>query len=76
MKTTLNRRDWLKRGSLTAAGVMAVPFLSYGAYADQPIVIDAQGNVPYTPFFKEYLPDIYARLFCYLFGFRELCCFD
>lgn len=56
MKTTLNRRDWLKRGTLTAAGVMAAPYLTYGAFADKPVVIDGQGNLPYTPFFKEYLP--------------------
>ncbi|MEO9891420.1 aminotransferase class I/II-fold pyridoxal phosphate-dependent enzyme [Aurantibacter sp.] len=53
---TLNRRDWLKRGTLTAASVVAAPYLSFGANADQPIKLDAQGNVPYTPFFKEYLP--------------------
>ncbi|AZQ59291.1 histidinol-phosphate aminotransferase family protein [Maribacter sp. MJ134] len=56
MKTTVNRRDWLKRGVLTAAGVMAAPYLTYGAFPSQPIKMDAQGNIPYTPFFKEYLP--------------------
>ena len=56
MKTKLNRRDWLKRGTLTAAGIMAAPYLSHGAYADTPIQLDAEGNLPYTPFFKEYLP--------------------
>lgn len=56
MKTTVNRRDWLKRGVLTAAGVMAAPYLTYGAFPTQPINLDAKGNIPYTPFFKEYLP--------------------
>lgn len=56
MKTTVNRRDWLKRGVLTAAGVMAAPYLTYGAFPTQPIAFDKQGNIPYTPFFKEYLP--------------------
>lgn len=56
MKTKVNRRDWLKRGALTAAGVMAAPYLTYGAFPTQPIKLDAQGNIPYTPFFKEYLP--------------------
>lgn len=56
MKTTVNRRDWLKRGVLTAAGVMAAPYLVQGAFSNQPIVLDAQGNMPLTPFFKEYLP--------------------
>jgi len=56
MKTKVNRRDWLKKGALTAAGVMAAPYLSYGAFPTQPITLDAEGNIPYTPFFKEYLP--------------------
>jgi histidinol-phosphate aminotransferase len=56
MNTNVNRRDWLKRGVLTAAGVMAAPYLSYGAFPAQPINMDSQGNIPYTPFFKEYLP--------------------
>ncbi len=62
MKTTVNRRDWLKRGALTAAGVVAAPYLSYGgAFPLQPITLDSQGNVPYTPFFKEYLPNAVAE---------------
>ncbi len=56
MKTTVNRRDWLKKGVLSAAGVMAAPYLTYGAFPSQPIALDANGNIPYTPFFKEYLP--------------------
>ena len=56
MKTTVNRRDWLKRGVLTAAGVMASPYLAQGAFSNRTIRLDAQGNLPYTPFFKEYLP--------------------
>ncbi|MGO4918495.1 pyridoxal phosphate-dependent aminotransferase [Maribacter spongiicola] len=56
MKTNVYRRDWLKRGVLTAAGVMAAPYLTYGAFPSQPISLDAKGNIPYTPFFKEYLP--------------------
>lgn len=56
MKNNVNRRDWLKRGVLTAAGVMAAPYLTYGAFPGQPVRIDTNGNIPYTPFFKEYLP--------------------
>lgn len=56
MKTKVNRRDWLKRGVLTAAGVMAAPYLAQGAFSNRTIMVDAQGNLPYTPFFKEYLP--------------------
>ncbi len=56
MKTTVNRRDWLKRGALTAAGLMAAPYLAQGAFSNRTILLDRQGNLPYTPFFKEYLP--------------------
>jgi len=57
MKTTsVNRRDWLKKGMLTAAGVMAAPYLTHGAFPSSPIKLDVEGNIPYTPFFKEYLP--------------------
>ena len=51
---TLDRRAWLKRGALTAAGAIAAPYLSYGAFGNEPVTIDAQGNLPYTPFFKEW----------------------
>ncbi len=57
MKTKLNRRDWLKRGTLTAAGIMAAPYLAQGAFSNRSIALDTQGNLPYTPFFKEYLPN-------------------
>ena len=57
MKTTVNRRDWLKRSVLTAAGVMAAPYLTHGAFSNQPISLDKEGNLPYTPFFKEFLPN-------------------
>lgn len=51
---TLNRRAWLKRGALTAAGAMVMPHLSFG---ETPMVrpqIDAQGRTLYSPFFKEF----------------------
>jgi len=56
MKTAINRRDWFKRGSLMAAGFVAAPYLSYGAFSTEPLIMDSEGNLPYTPFFKEYLP--------------------
>lgn len=56
MKTKVNRRDWLKRGVISAAGVMAAPYLTYGAFPTQKINLDSKGNIPYTPFFKEFLP--------------------
>lgn len=58
METKLDRRDWLKRGMITAAGVMAAPYLSYGANPmTTPITFDLQGNSIYSPFFKEFVPD-------------------
>lgn len=56
MKTTTNRREWLKRGVLTTAGFMVAPYLTYGAFPTQSLTLNAQGNIAYTPFFKEYLP--------------------
>ncbi len=61
METMVNRRDWLKRGVLTAAGVMAAPYLTYGAFPSQPLALDAKGNISYTPFFKEFLPHASLR---------------
>ena len=59
---TLDRRSWLKKGALTAAGAMAMPHLSFGIseMPKAPLALDAQGNAIYTPFFKEFLPD-YSR---------------
>lgn len=55
---TLDRRAWLKRGALTAAGAMVMPHLSFGIseMPKAPLALDAQGNAIYTPFFKEFLP--------------------
>lgn len=55
--TTLNRRDWIKKGMLTAGGVMAVPYLSFAESSTTPLQLDAQGDAIYSPFFKEYLPE-------------------
>ncbi len=66
MKTTLNRRDWLKRGVLTAAGAMVMPHLSFGEAPRVKLSFDAQGKTLYSPFFKEYnaeyFPDTKALL--------------
>ena len=61
METMVNRRDWLKKGVLTAAGVMAAPYLTYGAFPSQPLALDAKGNISYNPFFKEFLPHASLR---------------
>ena len=55
--TNLNRRDWLKRGLLTAGGVIAAPYVSFADTASAPLQLDKQGNAIYSPFFKEYLVD-------------------
>lgn len=58
MKTTqLNRRDWLKKGMLTAGGVMAAPYFSFAETSTTPIQLDINGDAIYSPFFKEYLPE-------------------
>ena len=59
---TLDRRAWLKRGALTAAGAMVMPHLSFGETPKAPLVFDAQGKAVYTPFFKEFLPDNYREM--------------
>lgn len=57
MKTTrLNRRDWLKKGMLTAGGVMAAPYFSFAETSTAPLQLDQNGDAIYSPFFKEYLP--------------------
>jgi len=58
----LDRRAWLKRGALTAAGAMVMPHLSFGETPKAPLVLDAQGKAVYTPFFKEFLPDNYREV--------------
>ncbi|MDT0538544.1 MULTISPECIES: pyridoxal phosphate-dependent aminotransferase [Croceitalea] len=57
MRTTrLNRRDWLKKGMLTAGGVMAAPYFSFAETSTAPLQLDQNGDAIYSPFFKEYLP--------------------
>ena len=58
----LDRRAWLKRGALTAAGAMVMPHLSFGETPKAPLVFDAEGKAVYTPFFKEFLPDNYREM--------------
>nr|WP_299072257.1 histidinol-phosphate transaminase [uncultured Allomuricauda sp.] len=60
--TTIDRRAWLKRGALTAAGAVMLPHLSFGETPKAPVLLDANGDAIYTPFFKEFLPDNYREL--------------
>lgn len=54
---TTNRRNWLKTGLLATGGMAMAPHLSLGEMARAPLKFDKQGNVLYSPFFKEYVPD-------------------
>ncbi|HEA19366.1 MAG TPA: histidinol-phosphate aminotransferase family protein [Pricia antarctica] len=56
---TLNRRTWLKRGALTAAGAMIMPQFSFGETPRAKLKFDAQGRTLYSPFFKEYNASIF-----------------
>lgn len=52
----LNRRNWLKKSAITAGGLMAAPYLGFSkTNSNVPVTLDKQGNILYSPFFKEYL---------------------
>lgn len=51
----VNRRNWLKTGLLTMGGMAIAPHMSLGEMARAPIPRDAQGNLMYSPFFKEHI---------------------
>ncbi|NHF58879.1 histidinol-phosphate aminotransferase family protein [Flavobacteriaceae bacterium TP-CH-4] len=53
----LNRRDWIKRGFLTAGGVTLFPYVTFAETAKVPVQLDVNGDAVYSPFFKEYLPE-------------------
>ncbi len=52
--STLDRRAWLKRGALTAAGALVMPHLSFGETPRAQLKLDNRGRTCYSPFFKEY----------------------
>ncbi|WP_422858052.1 pyridoxal phosphate-dependent aminotransferase [Flagellimonas sp. S174] len=52
----ISRRDWLKKGAITAGGILATPYLGYSENLKAPLVLDTNGDAIYSPFFKEYLP--------------------
>ena len=52
----ISRRDWLKKGAITAGGVLAAPYLGYSENLKAPLTLDSNGDAIYSPFFKEYLP--------------------
>lgn len=51
----LQRRAWLKKGLLTAGGLMAAPYVGFAKNETLPLLLDKEGNAPYSPLFKEYL---------------------
>ncbi len=53
----LSRRDWLKKGAITAGGLLATPYLGFSENMKVPSHLDTDGNAIYSPFFKEYLPN-------------------
>lgn len=54
---TINRRNWIKTGILTAGGVLASPYLGFSKSSSLPLQLDRHGDAIYSPFFKEYLTD-------------------
>ncbi|MFC4094407.1 pyridoxal phosphate-dependent aminotransferase [Euzebyella saccharophila] len=55
----LNRRAWLKRGALTAAGAMVMPHLTFGETPMTQLKYDSEGRSLYSPFFKEFNANIF-----------------
>lgn len=60
--TNINRRDWLRKSMLTAGGAMALPYFGLAETPRMPLQLDAKGNAVYSPFFKEYLPNLETGL--------------
>ncbi|MDO6821120.1 histidinol-phosphate transaminase [Zobellia sp. 1_MG-2023] len=56
---TLDRRAWLKRGMLTAAGAMVIPHVTFGKSNAKGLHINAKGQTLYSPFFKEYNANVF-----------------
>lgn len=54
----INRRNWLKTSALTAGGFLAAPYLGFSRNETLPLTLDEAGNAVYSPFFKEFLPDV------------------
>lgn len=57
--STLDRRAWLKRGALTAAGALVMPNLSFGETPRAQLKFDKRGRTLYSPFFKEYNASVF-----------------
>lgn len=56
--TNINRRDWIRKSMLTAGGAMALPYFGLAETPRMPLQLDTKGNAIYSPFFKEYLPNL------------------
>ncbi len=64
MITSMNRRQLLKTGLLTAGGISVLPFASHGERA--PLRLVSKGRLDYSPLYKEFVlpedkPDIPVR---------------
>lgn len=46
----------MKSSALTLGAATLLPYLSYGETPKAAIKLDARGNFPYSPFFKEFVP--------------------
>ena len=57
---TLDRRAWLNRGMLTAAGAVIIPNVTFGKSNARGLHINAKGQTLYSPFFKEYNAEGFA----------------
>ena len=57
-QNSFNRRDWLRTSLLSAGGALALPHLSFASSANYTVTLDADKNAIYSPFFKEYLPEL------------------
>ncbi|RUA13933.1 MAG: histidinol phosphate aminotransferase, partial [Flavobacteriia bacterium] len=60
--TNINRRDWIRKSMLTAGGAMALPYFGIAETPRTPLQLDVKGNAVYSPFFKEFLPDVNAPM--------------
>lgn len=51
------RRKWLKTSVLTAGGLTLLPYAGIAETPRVRMIPDSNGNLSYSPFFKEYLPE-------------------
>ena len=59
--TNIDRRKWLKLSAITTGGLLAAPYLGFSKNSTLPLSLDVKGNIVYSPFFKEYLPESFRE---------------